>query len=39
MPDKKFYPMMGNHESYPVNVYDYFSDREDSMNKKFGDAW
>ena len=24
-PGKKFYTQQGNHESYPVNVYDYFN--------------
>lgn len=30
---------MGNHESFPVNVYDYFSDREKDLKNSFAEAW
>ena len=30
---------MGNHESYPVNVYDYSGNREDELKIAFADAW
>lgn len=32
-------PAMGNHESYPVNVYDYHSDREQMLNEGLAQAW
>ena len=38
-PDKIFFPQMGNHESYPVNVYDYSGTREHAMQKEFSDMW
>lgn len=30
---------MGNHESYPCNVYDYKSEREKRLNSVFANAW
>lgn len=30
---------MGNHESFPVNVYDYEGNREKELQKKLGDVW
>ena len=30
---------MGNHESWPVNVYDFRSDREDVLNGGMANAW
>lgn len=30
---------MGNHESWPVNVYDYHSDRESVLNAGLAQAW
>lgn len=32
-------PMMGNHEPYPVNVYDYMSDREKPLLEGFSKVW
>lgn len=32
-------PIMGNHESYPVNVYNYFDDSEGPLNEGFSKAW
>lgn len=32
-------PAMGNHESYPVNIYDYHSDREAMLNGGLASAW
>ena len=34
-----FYPTLGNHESFPVNVYDFLSNREVSFNNFFADEW
>jgi len=42
MPGLTFYTQMGNHESYPVNVYDYFNgDNEDrkQINDEFSQIW
>lgn len=33
------YPCIGNHESFPVNVYDFLSDREKSFNSFFAEQW
>lgn len=30
---------MGNHESYPVNIYDFSGKREQKFNNFFGDLW
>ncbi len=30
---------MGNHESFPVNVYDYFGDRENDLKTTFANLW
>ena len=35
----KIFPIDGNHEAYPVNNYDFFSDREDPLKEAFGSAW
>ena len=32
-------PAMGNHESWPVNVYDYRRDREDTLKAGLAQAW
>ena len=34
-----FFPVIGNHESFPVNVYDFNSDREKIFNKNYADLW
>ena len=33
------YPIMGNHESFPCNVYDYEGDREKELKTEFANAW
>jgi len=30
---------MGNHESYPVNVYDYTNNREDILKQALAENW
>lgn len=30
---------MGNHESFPCNVYDYEGDREKELKTEFANAW
>lgn len=30
---------MGNHESFPVNVYDYEGDREKMLNGGLAETW
>ncbi len=32
-------PAMGNHESYPVNVYEYDSKREDTLKHALAENW
>lgn len=34
-----FIPQVGNHEAYPVNEFDYMSDRENSFRVAFADMW
>jgi sphingomyelin phosphodiesterase len=33
------FPVIGNHESYPVNVYDFLSSRENKFNEFFNTLW
>ncbi len=33
------YPTIGNHESFPVNVYDFFTKREIQFNNFFAHTW
>ena len=36
----KFIPIMGNHESYPVNLYNYYStSRENDLKSILADIW
>ncbi|EAR99710.1 ser/thr phosphatase family protein (macronuclear) [Tetrahymena thermophila SB210] len=39
LPHIKVFPITGNHESFPVNVYDYFGDRENQQNDIFATSW
>lgn len=34
-----FYPVIGNHESFPVNVYDFLSNREGHFDYELADMW
>ena len=35
----KIFPIDGNHEAYPVNNFDFSSNREDSLKTAFSQAW
>lgn len=39
MPNLKIFPIMGNHESFPCNVYDYESQREKDLKARLSKAW
>ncbi|KAL4435127.1 hypothetical protein ABPG74_003620 [Tetrahymena malaccensis] len=39
IPSLKIFPIMGNHESFPCNVYDYETDREKDLKAQLAQAW
>ncbi|KAL4435972.1 hypothetical protein ABPG74_022207 [Tetrahymena malaccensis] len=39
LPHISVFPITGNHESFPVNVYDYFGDHENKQNDIFATSW
>ena len=39
VPDAIILPAMGNHESWPVNVYDFQGSREQVLNAGLSHSW